>query len=435
MNSLFNFIVFDSIVEEKEGAVNDVFYSFSTNNEFNNDENRKMIEVGILTTFIFFCNNFKPNNNCDYIFTGKREICLIHIGESVFISASLISTVATHRLVLQSVLNSIKNILFLNILPPKRNGNGKITNEFQTGINKFLPQIISLIRWNDLIFTELWDASLPLVGLSQQSRNLFEYDLREVQNDNDFIFGLILTVRDKLIAHTTDPELSRLLITLIFSKFSFFFPRKLKKKENVLRWIIGYNKEQNGSINVFTPPIIWNGKKYAIAALQYNKVRLIMILDPNKTDLYSQLNTITKKLSLIMFRCDSLDDPTMKIKNIFGKQIGAKLIHMPASKELKLLTNKLQQYDYKTIENGMLIAYKTSLNLKGNISSGVFPVSDGFMVFFERNIHKKPYYDKIIVTKFKPFDLSQVIQFLRNITDDNEVSSSNSIKSMNSSDI
>ena len=107
---LCSFFVFDSNIAQEEGAVVDILFYYPEKND-RESLLKRQVEAGLSSTFLFFCKQFRPSENCDYVFTGKREISLLEIGEGIYFSLSIRSITQTKRLLLQSILNTCKSIL------------------------------------------------------------------------------------------------------------------------------------------------------------------------------------------------------------------------------------------------------------------------------------------------------------------------------------
>ncbi|KAH0785757.1 hypothetical protein GPJ56_010319 [Histomonas meleagridis] len=413
--SLYNFIVFDFVVSEEEGSSNDVlFYYCSSDNPEDSSQMRQVNEAGILTTFLYVPEQFGTSKNCDYIFSGKREFSLLPIGENLFFSASLLSTKPTHRLVLNTVLETVKNMLFMNLAKPKR-VNGKFDPQWRNGLKGLMPHILNVIRWNDLVFTQLWNAYIPCLTIPDDRKLLFKEQLMKIQQKFDFITNAIITLQDKVVSSIHhDPIFTRILSLLINSKFKPYFPRKCKKRENVMQWIIGYVKEPDGSITCFTPPVYYEDRTYALSALQLNKVRLILVIDPRKIYDLNVLAEVTKDAFPILRTCDHSTSisATLKKSGSFQEKTGVKLCHHIEEAELELINHQIQPFHYNKIEIGVLHAHDFG-NLTGSNSNGVFPVDkEGqFISYFERRKET----DTIVVVENKSKGISGEIEQARKI--------------------
>ena len=402
-------MVFDSKVSLEEGSFNDVLFYYSSSPEDN--EFRPINEAGILTTFLLVPEQFGSTDRCDYIFSGKREISLLHIGEELYFAASLLCNTPTHRTVLKNVLETCKNMLFLNLTQPKRNQDDKFDQSWKNSLKALMPNILNTIRWNDLVFTQLWNAYLPNLSIRSEIKESINKELTELSVKFDFIKNAIITLQDKVVSsiHYDDEVFTRVVPLLVNSKFKPYFPRKCKKRENVMRWIIGFVKEPDNSLTCFSPPIFYEGKIYALFALQLNKVRLILVIDPWKTNL-TILSDVSRDAYPILKKCDhssSVSNAVKKSKN-FDDKIGVKLCHKGS--ELELVNHQIQPFHYNTIERGVLSAHAFG-NMTGPNSSGSFPVDNTFISYYER----KDGIDNIIVIDDKK-NISSRISNAKKIT-------------------
>ena len=379
-SKLANFIVFDANVSPEEGAVVDILYTYPKV-ETREERNMRDVEAGLCVTFVYFCDQFRPFAPCDYVFTGKREISLLPIGNNIYFSASVLSERSTRRLLLRSVLEMCRSILYLSVRDWKRRSDGSLPPAFRSAVQRLMPSILKVIRWDDLMFDKLWDAYMPAI-VPQKILNRRVQRLREVKQKWSMVEAMILTNRSKVITYDCDPNLARLLVLLVTNKFPEFFPRKMRKRENRMRWSIGFYKDETGAMNIHTPPVLWEGKMYALTVLQLNKVRLLMLVNPTEMMNIDSFCAISRDVSEVMFEVDKLEGAVKPGKNPFGKVSVVKLKH--SGYELAITNNNVKHYDYSTIEKAVLLCHEFSHAL-GPQSSSLFSIGKGFYAYFERN--------------------------------------------------
>lgn len=380
-SNLANFIVFDANVSPEEGAVVDIIYTYPAV-ETREDKNLRDVEAGLGVTFVYFCEQFRPTAPCDYVFTGKREISLIPIGNNVYFSASVRSERSTRRLLLHSVLKMCRSMLYLNVRENwTRCEDGSLPQSFRSAVQRLMPSILKVIRWDDLMFDKLWDSYMPAAMHSPQLAQCTE-KLRTVKEKWSMVDAMILTNRSKVISFDCDPNLARLLVVLVTNKFPEYFPRKMKKKENRMRWAIGFYKDETGAMNIHMPPVLWNGRMYALAVLQMNKVRILMLVKPLEVANIDAFCAISCDVSDIMFSVDRLESTVKVRKNHFDKVSVVKLKH--TGHELVITNNNVKHYDYSTIEKAVLLCHEFSHAL-GMPSRSLFNIGKGFYAYFERD--------------------------------------------------
>lgn len=404
-SSLSSFFVFN---EEMPGESEKVkcyyYYPECTTRE---QINKQDVEVGISSTFIFFTKNFKPDTPCDYIFTGKREIGLLHIGGGIYFNVSIKSSTSTKRFLLNRILNNI--LLILNCVAGPisfEKDTNKVSQEWITRLQMFMPSIIKVINWRDPVFEMLFDSYFP--SDSHLSLSKFDSDkqINNVLQEFPCVSSIIFTWRDKIINFQgIDSRTARILTLLVFHKFEPFFPYKIKKREDVLRWTIGFTKKQD-QLEVFTPPVFVNGSVHPIAVLQLNKIRIILLLDAKKITDINILQSITRHLNPIAHAFD-----TIETKVNSQTKIKIRLNFISFTNMLKISNNNVQIYDFETIERGILLAHGFSVRL-GKNSTGTFPLGNNFHSFFHCDPEQM---DSFVVMQFKPKSISDGINVFSDI--------------------
>lgn len=448
MNDLFaNFFVFDSNFGLTDQSPGDIIYFLSKDDQLNQDANRRFIVTGICTAIINLCKVFNEVSYCDYLITDNREISFLPIGDGLYFLLSLklrsdlpfascyASTIMTippsvktlfkydlntfhkrapnsRKQILQNVLLMIKKILFINVERPKRDlESGKFPESFKSAVNYHLPLILSCFDWNDLSFTQLWGTSVFISKLPININRDFRSKLNEFQNQNEYISGLILTNKNKIIAHTTDPEIANILNFLVSNKYHLYYPyNNLKDKENVLHWTIGFTKNEDKSggffsvsskknknefVNLYMPPLILNDKMVALAALRYNLVVLIIIINPKLIDVNTDLTNFKQMVEPVLIKCDSFNDESNveltdfqdEVDSRFEKKSGAKLFCNFKRKKVQFLVNRIQSNDYDLIKNGIIFANEVNSFIQNELMKK--PPSIQFLNSIENEFKEK----------------------------------------------
>ncbi|EAY14136.1 hypothetical protein TVAG_351840 [Trichomonas vaginalis G3] len=412
---LSSFFVFSSELPE-EGETVKVFYYYpecKTQEDINNRD----LETGISSTFVFFANRFNPDNPCDYIFTGKREIGLLEIGNGIFFNVSIKSTTGTKRILLNQILKTC--LLMLNYVAGPltlENDNKSVSKEWISRLQTTMPHIIKIINWKDPVFELLWDSFVPSQTHLNSKQSVQDEQIRETMKKYPFIESVIFTWRDKIITmHGIEPQIARILSMLVFHKFEMFFPFKTKKREDVLRWTIGFIMGPDKSIEIFTPPIFYNDKIHPLAVLQLNKIRIIVLLDPFKIFDINLLQQFSKDINPVARSFDSIESRSNSIikQNIFNNNTGIRMNYSPNSHELNITNNNIQIYDCETIERGILLSHAFSKRI-GPESRGIIPLNGSFYSFFDSYPYK---FELIEVMQFKPKSLSEALEEFSKLED------------------
>lgn len=444
-DDLLNFTVFDTHIGDSEDATNDIIYCYSADGKSDGDENRRLVDTGILTAFIDFGRVFNTNSICDYILTDKREIALLPVGSDIFFSVTLgqksvmsqsssLSSMShsghkqssirssspkpkqppsfksfnpfqkhdlsfgsnrtktcfsqTRKQLLLNSLTTIKNILLLNVEAPKRDPKtNKISDAFRYGSRMYIPHILPLINWRELSLISFSGSSILLSMFSSFFYNDLQSHLMAIQNQHEFIHGLILTNHKQIVASTTDSELSNLLAFLVLKKYHPYYPYPLTDKGGILHWTIGFSRNahafqfskndetRNDSapsfINIVTPPLFWKGENYAIAALRYNKVRLIVIIKPKITNLDQNLRELCRSAERIIMQVESTNhgsSGSSLIDSKFSKISGAVFSFNFTDKVFKMIINRIQSHKIKPILNGITLANEMYVFIKKNLN-------------------------------------------------------------------
>lgn len=418
-----SFFLYDCHFNISDQSPGDIIYCLSNNEQLNQDINQRYIVTGIITAINEFCKVFDDQSFCDYLITSDCENAILPIGEDLFFLLSLklpnksvvssnmvpsvissssmnsiniginkldpnafpfyISTPNTRKLILKNFLNMVKEILFLNIQPPKRDlKTGKFPDIFKREVNNYLPKILELMEWDNISYTHIWDSNVFITKLPGTSNLDFKDQLTTLQAQNTFVNGLILTNKNKVVAHTTEPELANILNFLIKKKYKVYFPIKLKKKNNTTHWIIGIINHENGCIkskvkngdfmSVVTPPVFWKNQNLALATLKYNMVKLIILIDLSQADLEIDLNNLKKQAEPILRQCDSFNSPNNsgveKLKDDldsrFKKHPGAKLSCNFVKNSIQILANRVQSSENDIIDFGIFVLNEVNLFIK-----------------------------------------------------------------------
>lgn len=405
---LASFFVFDSDVPAVEGATVDILYYYpecKTREEIN----RRDVEAGISSTFIFFCKQFKPDSPCDYIFTGKREIALQRFDGDIFFCVSIHSTSSTKRLLLKQILLTCKQIIDVSIGPMYRDPKTKkISPQWIDLLQHLLPDVIDVINWKDPVFELLWDAYSPSTSHITSKLNEVNEKLVTLMNKYNMITSIIMTWRDKVITFQgIDPELARILTLLVYHKFKTFFPNKLKRREGRLQWTVGFSFAENGGVQFYSPPVFWKGKMNPLCVLQLNKIRIICLLDTKKIEDINVLRGFTVEIGPLAWNIDCIESKSNLIKKEtnFGTNVGVNLHHISVSHKLNITSNKVQEYDYNTIEHGILLADEFSNRFNGT-RSGLVPLGNNFFSMFA---HDEESNDDYTVMQVKSKTISNTI--------------------------
>ena len=409
-----SFFVFDSDVPPIEGATVDILYYYpecKTKEEIN----RRDVEAGISSTFIYFCKQFRPDSPCDYVFTGKREIALLELEDGIFFSVSIHSNTSTRRLLLKEILSTIKEILFMSIGPMQKDQKTKkVSQKWRDLLALTMSSIISVINWKDPVFELLWNAYSPSTSQTQEEINDLNAALDKLLKDYPMISTLILTWRDKVISFKgCEPELCRLITLLVYHKYKVFFPRKMKKREDLLYWTVGFAKNELNAIEFYTPPTYWKGILHPLCVLQFNKFRIILLLDPKQIYDINILQPFTKGIYPIVKGLDDVEKQNIgqKKDNTFGKKVGVKLHHLYDNKSMIVTSNKVQVYDFEVVERGVLLAHEFS-NQIGELCKGIIPLGNNFYSYFIRDLGKQDVYT---VMQFKTKGTSDALNSFEKI--------------------
>ena len=401
---LSSFFVFDSSVPPEEGASVDILYYYPEP-KTPEEKNRCDVEAGISTTFLFFCKQFKPETPCDYVFTGKREIALLEISHGIFFNVSIHSNSPTRRLLLHQILKTCRDILFLTIGRPDPKKE-TISPQWRKLLQMHISSIVKVINWNDLVFELLWDAYSPYRSKNPSVIESLNKELDHLLEKYPMITSMIISWRDKVITFKKcDPMLCRLLTLLIFHKYAVFFPHKMKKREGMLYWTVGFSKDENGASQIYTPPIYWKDEYRPLCALQLDKIRIILLLNATAIENIFILRDFTVDLSEVLDNLN-LGSDIQKTENYFGKRVGVNLQHKYKDMSLKITSNKIQVYDFSTIERGILLANEFSSKIASN-STGIIPLGNNFYSHF---IHENNNKEIFTVMQFRSKNLQETAQ-------------------------
>ena len=284
--SLHSFIVFDEVVPQVEGAKPLVLYA---------DVNSECIlenVVGIYITFIQLSRQFKCSKPCEYIETDVSETCMRELSNGVWMA---LSTSNTSRLLNQSLLELFSSIFTMFWDLPERS-NKKLTEESVRDIKQAFSMITHFTNYKNIPFTHVFSG-------------YFKYQLSQSMNKSvkklvaalpPLVAHCMLMFSRNVIYSTLTDETNRTLAVCLRYKFPFLFPHVVTKQDK-LYWIIGLSRLSKGKINVYAPPIIINGQSHPMVALQYGKLKFILILNPDLEITIDSLLSIPRSLIPLIF--------------------------------------------------------------------------------------------------------------------------------------
>lgn len=372
-------------------------------------DNREMSFLPIGDGLYFFISLKIKNSSISSCFTSAM-MSMAPLNKGFYRNDTLLSpfqsgTTNSRKQILQNVLQTIKKVLFLNVEKPKRDDkSGKFSDSFKNSVSFYMPIILELFDWNDLSISQLWRTSVFLNKLPTYVNSDFRKELESITLKNDFIYGLILCNKNQVVAHTTEPELTNILALLVLKKYKVYYPYSVKEKENELHWTIGFNfgaengnsyncnsatfkslffntywnksaKNKKDFFNVITPPLIWNDKTLALAALKYNQVVLIIVFHPSQINVEKDLEDFKNLVSHILINCDSFnnenktenEDFSDEIDSRFKKKAGAKLFCNFKKGKIQLLMNRIQNTDFDLIKYGIVFANETNFFIRSEL--------------------------------------------------------------------
>lgn len=281
---LRSFTIFNIIPPKKEGAKPKIYWYYSKEER---TEEEKLNEVGLIITFAGFCRKFKPENECDYIFTNKQEIGIYRLYGDIFMSVSIESHAPFNRFLLQSILRHCK-LMFSHFWVPLPDiileGENPPSEEMiESQIDYAFQCIISSINWSHLDFSYIFNSFTrqQITGdFHALKRMCAQLLLRHRKIFSDIC---ILDRKHRVIHSTFTATVTQALAFGMRKRFGHLFLHNPRADRDALTWIIGCYTDTNGINSLYQPVIYIGGVPHLLVAFKLHNYKIVLTLDPEIT--------------------------------------------------------------------------------------------------------------------------------------------------------
>ena len=405
------FLVFDGTPQQNEAAPPLIFCSKTFS-----DESRHFAEnqAGIFLTLIKFAKFFTNEATVDYTLTDKHEIAIMELQDNIWLSISKLNNGSPNRQLLLAILKSCKRLYQLFFKKPERDPKtGHVTRKSAKMMKSSFEQILLAISHTNLTFVHLFDSYFQL----QPPKDVQS----EIEQIVSYIKAKGAPIQNIAIMHSRNFLYSNFPIdvtqTLAFAlqmKFPYLFPRVLMKDEVHLYWIIGLSRSEDGPINVYAPPILYNNESYPFVGLKYKKYKIFLSLKSNIVPTPEILNKIppTIKPLKALFNKLNIETKKGKIQDPF-----IVIESYPTMRKLSLVNQKISDAQIPAAETDIIRGHTYAHILTGNNITVSYTGSAGYFMYF--NIADG--YEHVILTKTDAFNISRSLRAAQNLLNSTKI--------------
>ena len=408
------FLVFDGTPQQNEAAPPLIFCSKTFS-----DETRHFAEnqAGIFLTLIKFAKFFTADATVDYALTDKHEIAILELEDNIWLSISKLNNGTPNRQLLLAILQSCKRLYQVFFKKPERDPKtGQVTRKSAKMMKSSFEQILLAISHTNLTFIHLFDSYFQVTPPNDVVSEIDEI-VSSLQKKNSPIQQIAIMHSRNFIYSNFPIDVTQTLAFALQMKFPYIFPRVLTKDEEHLYWIIGLSRAEDGPINVYAPPILYNNESYPFVGLKYKKYKIFLSLKSNIVPTPEILNTIppTIKPLKALFHKLNIETKKGRIQDPF-----IVIESYPTMKKLSLVNQKISDAQIPAAETDIIRCHSYAHILTGNNITVAYPGSAGYFTYF--NIADG--YEHVILTKTDSNNIStslKAAQILLNSTKINHI--------------
>ena len=411
---LHSFFIFDVVPPRKEGADPVIYYYFSNNPDTTNNKNYRLTQVGLIITFISFCQRFSTDLPCDYVFTKVHEISMLELSGSIWMAVVLDSSRPKNRSLLNSVLLHFRTMFSSFFVPLKPlNSVPRVPNqEILNALPSAFPSILNSVDWNRFDFRYLFNSYIRQpMNNSEDIANVCKLFLQK--NSKLFDNIAILYRKNKVVYSSFDPIVTRTLAFSIRHRFNHLFLHNPQRNTGKLIWLIGLFINNSGISSIYQQPIYFNGNPHLLVAFRDRSFKIVLTQPPDITVTEDMLLSIPKRLGVVRQQLDP--------KNlIFTKR------NVPLPYATCANSSVTQQMTYECLNLDTASGYRVDSNF---IKSHEFAVMYGqnvviaaptpkqFFIRCERKIVNREMEETILYMQPPPGDISHKLNISSFIVD------------------
>lgn len=274
---LHSFIIFDRVPPRKEGSDPIVYFQYSINQE-EQTKNEFINQVGAIIAFITFCQRFRTDAPCDYIFTKVHEIAMQELSGSIWMAVILTSEKPENRSLLNSILTHFRNMfsLFFVSLKPLHEAPLVADQKILSALPQAFPTILHSVDWNKLDFRYMFNSYIPQPFNPQI--NISQVCQQFLNTNSDLFDKIVVMYRHNRIVYSSfdDLDITRTLAFSMHRRFSHLFFHNPQRESDELTWLIGLYINSSGQTSIYQQPIIYNGHHHLLVAFRIGSFKIIL---------------------------------------------------------------------------------------------------------------------------------------------------------------
>ena len=404
------FLVFDGAPSKEEGGPATIFYSKTSSEEAKHfSEN----QAGIFLTLIKFAKFFTGNVPADYALTQKHEIALMSLHDNIWLSVTKANKGHPNRELLIAILSSCKRLFQLFFRMPERDNSGQVTRKSARMMKSSFEQIVLAVSQTNLTFIHLFDSYFQL-SPPREIKGEIESIVETIKEMDTPIHNIAIMHSRSFLFSNFPSSVTQTLAFSLQMKFPYLFPRVLMKDDEHLYWIIGLSRSEKGPINVYAPPILFNGETYPLIALKYKKYKIIISLKQNTVPTPEILNTIPGIIKPLrsMFNRVQIESTKSNIQEPF-----IIIENKQKKKSLYLINQKISDASIPIAEEDIIRGYHFAHMIgKSNTTVG-FTGATGYFMYYNNTVDL----DRVVLTKTGTLDITESLEKAKLLQDPQNV--------------
>ena len=372
-----NFIVFDTIKSKRETDPPNVFFFHA----LTQNNGKKMIEAetfaGLLIGFIQVTKLFTEKDPCNYISTNLHEIALLELANNVWIAVCREKTDNRNPKLLISLLQICRDVYKLFFPLPERDDSSMITRESSEILKAAFTMISTAVSWKDINFLNIFKSTFQITLPISVMRGLSNA-VKTVLSTGAFISHIMILFSRYTMFSTLPLNVSTTLSICMKQKLQYLFPRKVESIEDKLFWVIGLSMSERNFVSVYAPNVIIDGREYPMICLKKNKLKVVLLLNPDIQPTPETLSRIPRIISPVVKTFSSLNMVTKK-GELQGSYIVVK--NNLVNRQLEMANEKLSDPQIPFVEHSIVNTSHCIHEVNSECAEVGIPVGDGFVAY------------------------------------------------------
>lgn len=404
---LRNFIIYNIVPPKKEGALPKIYWYYSKEEH---TEEEKLNQVGLLMTFAGFCRKFKPETECDYIFTSKQEIGIYRLYGDIFMSVSIESQKPFNRFLLQSILRHCK-LMFSHFWVPLPEiileGEAPPSEELiASQIYYAFHCIISSINWSHLDFSYIFN-SFTRQNITGDFHQLKQMCAQLLLRHRKIFSDICILYRKHRVIHSTfSATVTQALAFGMRKRFGHLFLHNPRADRDALTWIIGCYTDTNGLKSLYQPVIYISGVPHLLVAFKLHNYKIVLTLDPELKIDEKVLHEIPRQIQSIRdyLRNNSAVKPITEVPVPFA-------LAVDDQQEMSFDCSQIDAKSRQAVDENIIRGHQAAMYTDTIASVGLPGVQDYFITVI-RGAKKA---EKVVTCKSPSITLSEQLKICNRI--------------------